>query len=277
MPAGKPVHMLRRAAAAVTSLVVAHCRRLAALLLVGAVLAGCGGEPTQPVASPAPAVSTASPSLGPLPPVHVVPSRSAGSGYGARPPASAVAHPPVAAPPPGRVSYRFPVAACATSYGHSHHDYPATDIFAARGCAYVAPVDGVVDEVSRVDRWRSTTNRGADRGGLSVSVVGDDGVRYYGSHLQAIASGVASGVRVAAGTPLGQVGNTGSARGGPTHLHFGISWPTRDGIWWVRRGMVYPWPYLDSWRAGGQGSPARAVRAARQRAGSDEPPCTADC
>ncbi|MCA1823183.1 MAG: M23 family metallopeptidase [Mycobacteriales bacterium] len=256
---------------------MAHRRRLAPLILVGAVVAGCGGGPTNHVASPAPAVSIASPSLGPLPPVHIVPSRTAEPSYGARPPASAVARPPLAAPPPGRVSYRFPVAACATSYGRSHHDYPATDIFAARGCAYVAPVDGVVDEVSRVDRWASTTNRGADRGGLSVSVVGDDGVRYYGSHLQSIAAGIAPGVRVAAGTRLGEVGNTGSARGIATHLHFGISWPTRDGIWWVRRGVVYPWPYLDSWRARGQSSPARAVRAARQRAGTDEPRCSSAC
>ena len=70
------------------------------------------------------------------------------------------------------------------SYGRSHHDYPATDIFAARGCTVVAPVTGRVDEVSTVDRWSSSTDRGADRGGRFFSIVGDDGVRYYGSHLQ---------------------------------------------------------------------------------------------
>ncbi len=173
--------------------------------------------------------------------------------------------------------YAFPVAGCPASYAHSHHDYPATDVFAAAGCRYVAPVAGVVDEVTRVDRWDSATNRGADRGGLSVSVVGDDGVRYYGSHLSSIAAGVAPGLRVSAGQLLGRVGNTGSARGTSPHLHFGISWPTRDGVWWVRRGEVWPWRFLDAWRAGGSLSPAAEVAGARRAAGSDVPPCPSYC
>jgi murein DD-endopeptidase MepM/ murein hydrolase activator NlpD len=184
------------------------------------------------------------------------------------------ANPPRAA---ATYDYAFPVTGCSVSYARSHHDYPATDIFAAKGCAYVAPVAGRVDEVSYTDRWDSSTNRGEDRGGLSVSVVGVDGVRYYGSHLSAIAPGIRPGVAVKAGTRLGSVGNTGSARGIATHLHFGVSWPTRAGVWWVRRGEVYPWPYLDSWRGGGDRSPAAEVRAARARAGSDVPPCRSYC
>jgi murein DD-endopeptidase MepM/ murein hydrolase activator NlpD len=133
-----------------------------------------------------------------------------------------------------------------------------------------------VDEVNYADHWSPSSNRGADRGGLSVSIVGTDGVRYYGSHLTDIAAGISPGVRVVAGTLLGHVGNTGSARGIATHLHFGLSWPTRPGMWWVRRGTVYPWPYLDSWRAGGQRSPAAAVAAEHERQG-DEPPCRAGC
>jgi murein DD-endopeptidase MepM/ murein hydrolase activator NlpD len=181
--------------------------------------------------------------------------------------------------PPGTVAtgdYVFPISGCRASYGRSHHDYPATDVFAARGCAFVAPVAGRVDEVTYTDTWRSTTNRGADRGGLSVSVVGVDGVRYYGSHLSTIAPGIKPGVAVAAGTRLGSVGNTGSARGIATHLHFGLSWPTRPNIWWVRRGEVYPWPYLDSWRSGGNKSPAGAV-AAKHAASGDVPRCSAYC
>ena len=175
------------------------------------------------------------------------------------------------------VRYVFPVAGCRVSYGHVHHDYPATDVFAARGCRFVAPTDGVVDEVMRVDRWSPGTDRGADRGGLAVSVVGVDGVRYYGSHLGSVAPGVAPGVRVRAGTLLGRVSNTGSARGIATHLHFGLSWPTRHGVWWVRRGMVYPWPFLDAWRRGGARSPAPAVRAALAEAGTPVPPCRSEC
>ena len=168
----------------------------------------------------------------------------------------------------------FPIRACKASYGHSHHDYPATDIFAARGCAVVAPVTGRVDEVNTVDRWSSSTNKGADRGGISWSIVGVDGVRYYGSHLESLA--VRAGQRVVAGQVLGKVGDTGSARGTGPHLHFGLSWPTRPGIWWVRRGEVYPWPYLDSWRAGGSRSPAAAVAAEHRRQG-DVPPCPSYC
>jgi len=191
----------------------------------------------------------------------------------APPPAQAhrLPHPVVVTHP-----YVFPIARCTTSYAHAHHDYAATDIFAARGCAFVSPVEGRVDEVTYTDTWSSGTNRGADRGGLSVSVVGDDGVRYYGSHLQRIASGIKPGVRVTAGTRLGEVGNTGSARGIATHLHFGISWPTPHGVWWVRRGEVAPWPYLDSWRRDGEKSPADAVNALRRKVGTT-PRCTSYC
>jgi murein DD-endopeptidase MepM/ murein hydrolase activator NlpD len=176
--------------------------------------------------------------------------------------------------------YVFPVqplASCAVSYGHFHHDYPATDIFARHGCRFVAPTDGTVTEVARVDRWDPSSDRGSDRGGRSVAMVGADGVRYYGSHLGLVAAGIQPGAPVRAGQLLGLIDNSGDARAVPTHLHFGISWPTRPGIWWVRRGVVYPWPFLDSWRAGGNRSPARAVRAALAEAGTPEPPCRSGC
>jgi murein DD-endopeptidase MepM/ murein hydrolase activator NlpD len=175
------------------------------------------------------------------------------------------------------VRYRFPVAGCQVRYSDLHHDYAAADIFTDRGCAFVAPVDGRVDEVARTDTWSQASDRGAARGGRSVSLVGVDGVRYYGSHLQAVAPGIAPGVRVRAGQPLGRIGNSGSASVTPVHLHFGISWPTRPGIWWVRRGMVPPARYLDSWRAGGNRSPVRAVEAARAEAGREVPECQARC
>jgi peptidoglycan LD-endopeptidase LytH len=181
---------------------------------------------------------------------------------------------------PRRARYVFPVqpiSGCRVSYGHVHHDYPATDIFAKVGCRFVAPTDGTVTEVARVDSWDPATDLGADRGGRSVAMVGADGVRYYGSHLQQVAAGIAPGTRVRAGQLLGLIDNSGDARSTPTHLHFGISWPTRPGVWWVRRGVVYPWPYLDSWRAGGNRSPAAAVRAALAEAGTPEPACRSGC
>ena len=146
--------------------------------------------------------------------------------------------------------YTFPVAGCTVKYTHSHHDYPATDIQAKKGCAFVSPVAGVVDEIVLVDKWSGKTNKGADRGGLSVSIIGDDGIRYYGSHLSKIEANVIPGLRVASGDKLGEVGATGSAKGTSPHLHFGISYPTEKGVWWVKRGVLYPWKYLDAWKIG---------------------------
>lgn len=165
--------------------------------------------------------------------------------------------------------YVFPVARCETSYANGHHDYPAADIFADRGCRFVAPVDGTVEEVTRHDRWDPQKNRGVTRGGRSVAIVGVDGVRYYGSHLEWVRPDLEPGDRVHAGDLLGRVGESGSAAGTGTHLHFGISWPTEHGHWWVRRGAVLPQPFLDAWRQGHDRSPVTAVRRAERREGRD--------
>jgi murein DD-endopeptidase MepM/ murein hydrolase activator NlpD len=152
--------------------------------------------------------------------------------------------------------YTFPVAGCTVTYSKYHHDYPAADIFGKKGCAFVSPVAGVVDEVNSVDKWSGKTNLGADRGGLSISIIGDDGLRYYGSHLSKIEVNIVPGYKVATGEKLGEIGSTGSARGTKPHLHFGISYPTEKGIWWVRRGVglekgkTSPWKYLQAWQVG---------------------------
>jgi peptidoglycan LD-endopeptidase LytH len=227
-------------------------------LLVALASGGCsgGGDPTAGGAATAPPVTTEAPATTGAPATTAAPTTT------------------TAAPAP--VRYRYPVAGCRATYGQ-HAGYPAADMFTDRGCAFVAPVAGRVDEVTRTDTWRQASDRGADRGGRSVSLVGVDGVRYYGSHLEAVAPGIAPGTRVRAGQLLGRIGNTGSARITPVHLHFGISWPTRRGIWWVRRGMVPPQRYLDSWRDGGNLSPVRAVRAARKAAGAEVPACRVRC
>ncbi len=175
--------------------------------------------------------------------------------------------PPATAAP----KYVFPIANCVATYGKFHHSYPATDINTKRGCAFVAPTAGVVDVVLTKDVWSGKTNLGQDRGGLAVGIIGDDGVRYYGSHLLKIEPGIAVGVRVAAGAKLGEVGTSGSARGTKPHLHFGISWPTDNSVWWVRRGVVAPWRFLEAWKAGKDLSPARAVNAAKLRLGEIPP------
>jgi murein DD-endopeptidase MepM/ murein hydrolase activator NlpD len=152
--------------------------------------------------------------------------------------------------------YTFPVAGCTVTYSKYHHDYPAADIFGKKGCAFVSPIAGVIDEVNSVDKWSGKTNLGADRGGLSISIIGDDGLRYYGSHLSKIEVNIVPGYKVATGEKLGEIGSTGSARGTKAHLHFGISYPTEKGIWWVRRGVglekgkTSPWKYLQAWQVG---------------------------
>ena len=149
----------------------------------------------------------------------------------------------------------FPIdPASVAKYGRSHHDYPAADIFAPCGTTVVSPVNGTVSEMSTKDVWDPKVNDGATRGGLSVTIVGEDGVRYYGSHLSAIDPALVAGSHVTAGQPIGKVGNTGDARGIACHLHFGISSPCGVGDWQVRRGALQPAPFLDRWRAGDSGA-----------------------
>ena len=168
-------------------------------------------------------------------------------------------------------NFVFPIVGCDYTYAKAHHDYPATDILAKAGCRYVAVTSGVIDEVNRVDSWSGKTNLGVDRGGLYVSFIGTDGVRYYASHLRTIPKSIQPGVEVKAGRLLGIVGATGSARGTKPHIHFGISWPTPTDTWWVRRGMVWPWKYLDAWKAGKDLSPAKEVEAQRLKSGEIPP------
>jgi murein DD-endopeptidase MepM/ murein hydrolase activator NlpD len=85
--------------------------------------------------------------------------------------------------------------------------HQGTDILAPRGTPIVANVGGSV----------SPHNSGL--GGISYYLRGDDGNTYFGTHLDSL-SGVSG--RVAQGTVIGRVGNSGNARGGPPHLHFEI-------------------------------------------------------
>ena len=167
--------------------------------------------------------------------------------------------------------YAFPIVGCTYTYARYHHDYPANDILAKKGCKFVAVTGGVVDEVRKVDTYNYKKPTGDTKGGIFVSIVGDDGVRYYGSHLQKVADGIDVGVRVEVGTLLGYTGDSGDARGTAPHVHFGISWPTANNIWWVRRGEVAPWRYLDQWKIGKDKSPVNEVKALQAKVG-DIPP-----
>jgi murein DD-endopeptidase MepM/ murein hydrolase activator NlpD len=85
--------------------------------------------------------------------------------------------------------------------------HQGNDILAPRGTPVVANVSGRVNQ----------HNNGL--GGISYYLHGDDGNTYYGAHLDRYSG---PNGHVAMGTVIGAVGNTGDARGGPTHLHFEI-------------------------------------------------------
>lgn len=220
---------------------------------------------TEPVATPVTAAPTTTP-----PPTTATPSTAARTTPPTTPPTTTpptTIAPTTAAPPTtvavaaaGSTPYVVPVAdVAAAGWADEHHDYPATDIFVGCGAEIVSPVDGVLLEVRRVNAYDPAVDNPATRGGRSVSILGDDGVRYYLAHFESIADGWEPGVRVAVGDRLGTMGRTG--RAGACHLHLAISPPCPGIEWSVRRGVVWPYPYLDAWRDGEQRSPADEVAA----------------
>lgn len=82
------------------------------------------------------------------------------------------------------------------------HD--GVDLFADRGTPVVAPVSGLMSPYPNPS------------GGKAFEFYGDDGVRYYGAHLDRYGE---DGY-VEAGTVIGYVGNTGDAVVTSPHLHF---------------------------------------------------------
>lgn len=186
---------------------------------------------------------------------------------------------PVEVPPPklSKYTYTFPVKGCKTEYQRKLLVLPKTTIWAPQGCAFVAPVGGVVDEVNVQDRWSAGTDAGSTREGRFVTIIGDDGVRYLGGHLDSVADGIKPGTRVKGGQLLGRVGRTGNARDTGPNLYFAISWKTGPAFWWVRRGMVEPWDYLDAWQEGNRTlSPREETLKLRGKLG-ETPQCTVQC
>jgi peptidoglycan LD-endopeptidase LytH len=220
-------------------------RRLFVAVVVAGLVAGCAGEGPEEGARSATGATTAAASALPSQSPNQSPSESA---------------PPSGSAGATAARYVFPVDG-RNSYAREHHDYPASDIISPCGTVVRAVTDGVVLEVSRVDTFDRSTSSGGDRGGLSVSMAGDDGVRYYGSHFSSIDQVVQPGVRVTAGSRLGLVGKTGNANN-TCHLHLGIS-PlcARTTDWWIRRGVIWPWSYLDAWKAGQPKSPTAEITA----------------
>jgi murein DD-endopeptidase MepM/ murein hydrolase activator NlpD len=97
------------------------------------------------------------------------------------------------------------------------------DVFAPRGTPVIASTHGVV------------VRKGLNRlGGQVVGVLGPAGWYHYYAHLDAWST-AGFGDWVEAGTVLGYVGDTGNAKGTPTHLHYGI---------YLRGKATDPYPLL---------------------------------
>lgn len=84
--------------------------------------------------------------------------------------------------------------------------HEGVDVFAPRGTQILAPVSGT-----------AVQNEGKI-GGLTFTLVGNDGVVYYGAHMD---SPGRSGL-IKAGEVLGRVGSSGNAAGTSPHLHFEV-------------------------------------------------------
>ncbi len=154
----------------------------------------------------------------------------------------------------------FPVQdASATGFSDTHSGYPATDIFHPDGCGatLVSPVDGVVLEVRRDNEWDPAVDDPDTRGGRTLAILGDDGVRYYMAHFQEMEARLEPGLRLRAGEVVGVLGDSG--RTSACHLHFGLSPVCPNPEWWVRRGVIWPAAYLRDWRNGINTSPRAEI------------------
>lgn len=139
-------------------------------------------------------------------------------------PASAAAPPPVTPLCPVKDAGKFDFSNSFGAPRHGGRKHAGNDIFAKRGTPVLASVSGTM----RVVRGSIT--------GLGYELDGDDGVRYFGAHMDALRVG---GGRVNQGDVIGTVGTTGNAMGTPPHLHFEV----KPG----GGHSIDPYPLLRAW------------------------------
>ena len=108
----------------------------------------------------------------------------------------------------------------ARSGGRRHE---GIDIFARRDTPVRATTEGVVLNVGP-----------NNLGGRTVMLLGPGGQRHYYAHLERYPR-LSPGDWVEAGDVVGYVGDSGNARGTPTHVHYGI---------YAAGGALNPYPLL---------------------------------
>jgi peptidoglycan LD-endopeptidase LytH len=152
--------------------------------------------------------------------------------------------------------YAFPFSKIPVTYPRDHVDYPAADV---EGCyaRVLAPTAGTVTQTHTRDKWVKEIDAPGTRGGKTVTIEGDDNVRYFFSHLGRVK--VRVGQRVVPGDWIGVMGSSGNARVTRCHTHFGISRICPLAEAYLLRGEIWPQRYLDAWRKGKQLSPRREV------------------
>lgn len=125
------------------------------------------------------------------------------------------------------------VSQVAQTFGAPRWDrsHEGIDIFAPRWTPVISAAPGYVYRITDLTL-----------GGLSVTVVGNGGVRYYYTHLEDVAEDLVEGQAVAAGDLLGYVGNDGNAATTPTHLHFGVYVGEEDDL--CEWNAIDPFPLL---------------------------------
>ena len=132
--------------------------------------------------------------------------------------------------------------------------------FRGEGCyaRILAPTAGVISQLHRRDKWTPENDSPGTRGGLTITLQGDDGVRYFFSHLGRVK--VLKNQRVAAGDWIGVMGSSGNARVTRCHTHFGMSRVCPLAEVYLLQGEIWPQKYLDAWKKGQQLSPRKEIR-----------------
>lgn len=153
------------------------------------------------------------------------------------------------------LNYVFPFSKIPVTYSRDHLNYPATDV---HGCyaRVLAPTSGVVFDLEAKDKWIEEIDAPGTRGGLTITLHGDDNVRYYFSHLGRVK--VKTGDRVEPGQWIGVMGSSGNARITKCHTHLGMSRICPRAEYKVLQGEIWPWKFLDAWHKGLNKSPVEA-------------------
>jgi murein DD-endopeptidase MepM/ murein hydrolase activator NlpD len=132
-------------------------------------------------------------------------------------------------------NYVFPVGGgpSVVSVSHYHHDYPAADIAAPEGSPLYALSDGTVRYA-----WSSDP-----RCGVGFTMQTTDGQTWTYCHLSYLEPTVTPGAQLAAGDPVGLVGQTGHATG--PHLHLQLqpadSYPQEAAWFQGFAGTAFRW------------------------------------